>query len=101
MRDIIRPRNEENTHKSFVGKVVVLGGDFRQIPLVVRKGSRYGHCEKCNKLFWLSRHCKVLKFSQNMRLRTEIITSNVNDIKKIYRLDFTSQWFGKKKCYIC
>jgi len=41
LRDIMRAKNEDNAKKSFGRKVVVLGGDFRQIPPVVRKGSRY------------------------------------------------------------
>ena len=41
LRDIMRARNEENADKPFGGKAIVLGGDFRQILLVVRKGSRY------------------------------------------------------------
>jgi len=41
LRDITRATNEDNADKPFSGKVVVLGGDFRQILPVVRKGSRY------------------------------------------------------------
>jgi len=33
--------DEEDNNKSFDGKVVVLGGDFRQILRVDTKGSRY------------------------------------------------------------
>jgi len=41
LRDIMKVVDEENSKKPFGGKVVVLEGDFRQIPPVVKKGSRY------------------------------------------------------------
>jgi len=37
LRDIMRIVNEGNNQKSFGGKVVVLGGDFRQILPIVKK----------------------------------------------------------------
>jgi ATP-dependent DNA helicase PIF1 len=40
MKDLMKRVDKENEKKSFGGKVVVLGGDFRQILPVVRKGSR-------------------------------------------------------------
>jgi ATP-dependent DNA helicase PIF1 len=40
MRDLMRLVDEENLNKPFGGKVVILGGDFRQILPVIRKGSR-------------------------------------------------------------
>jgi hypothetical protein len=40
LRDILRSTNEESDHKPFGGMTLVLGGDFRQILLVVPKGRR-------------------------------------------------------------
>ena len=40
MRDILSEHKAENANKPFGGKPIVLGGDFRQILPVVRKGSR-------------------------------------------------------------
>ena len=40
LRDIMSSQNKENATKPFGGKVVVLGGDFRQILPVIRKGLR-------------------------------------------------------------
>ena len=37
LRDIMKIENEENSKNPFDGKVVVLGGDFRQILPVVKK----------------------------------------------------------------
>ena len=38
LRDILQIKDPQNAEKPFGGKVVVLGGDFRQILPVVRKG---------------------------------------------------------------
>ncbi|KAM3360262.1 ATP-dependent DNA helicase PIF1-like [Capsicum galapagoense] len=40
LRDILRFENTSNLDRSFGGKTVVLGGDFRQILLVITKGTR-------------------------------------------------------------
>ncbi|KEH21931.1 PIF1-like helicase [Medicago truncatula] len=40
LRDILRVQNNGRTDVPFGGKVVVLGGDFRQILLVIPKGTR-------------------------------------------------------------
>ncbi|MCH84497.1 ATP-dependent DNA helicase PIF1 [Trifolium medium] len=40
MRDLMGKVDKQNRKKPFGGKVVVLGGDFRQILPVIRKGSR-------------------------------------------------------------
>jgi energy-coupling factor transporter ATP-binding protein EcfA2 len=40
MRDIMRVVDEKNLNKPFGGKVVILGGDFRQILPVIRKATR-------------------------------------------------------------
>ncbi|GAU48565.1 hypothetical protein TSUD_302440 [Trifolium subterraneum] len=42
MKDLMGKVDKENRNKPFGGKVVVLGGDFRQILPVIRKGSRDG-----------------------------------------------------------
>ena len=41
LRYIMNVVDEENSKKPFGDKVVFLGGDFRKILLVVKKGSRY------------------------------------------------------------
>ena len=38
LRDILQLEDPQSVEKPFGGKVVVLGGDFRQILLVVKKG---------------------------------------------------------------
>jgi len=39
-RDILRPDNGDHTYIPFGGKVIVFGGDFRQILSVIPKGTR-------------------------------------------------------------
>lgn len=66
MRDIIRSPNRS---KPFGGKVVVFGGDFRQILHVIPKGTRAEivHASLHSSNLW--RYCKVLRLTKNMRLR--------------------------------
>jgi len=82
LRDIMRARNEDNADKPFGGKVVVLGGDFRQILPVVRKGSRYDIVNSSINYFDLWQYCTVLKLSQNMRLKSVVSNESAIDIKE-------------------
>ncbi|XP_072071661.1 uncharacterized protein [Arachis hypogaea] len=41
IRDLMSITHQHKTHQPFGGKVVILGGDFRQILLMILKGSRY------------------------------------------------------------
>ena len=65
----MRATNEDNADKPFGGKVVVLGGDFRQILLIVRKGSRYDIVNSSINYSYLWQYCTILRLSQNMRLK--------------------------------
>jgi ATP-dependent DNA helicase PIF1 len=82
MRDLMGKVNKANRKKPFGGKVVVLGGDFRQILPVIRKGSR-GQIIKAaicsSRRLW--KHCKVLKLTQNMRLKSGTTVEEQNEIK--------------------
>ena len=55
----------------FGGKVIVFGGDFRQILPVVKKGSATEIIEKCVLRSPLWAHCCLFKFTANMRLTTD------------------------------
>jgi ATP-dependent DNA helicase PIF1 len=70
MRDLMGKVDKANRKKPFGGKVVVLGGDFRQILPVIRKGSRAQIIKAtiCSSKLW--KHCKVLKLTENMRLKS-------------------------------
>jgi ATP-dependent DNA helicase PIF1 len=59
----------KNSETIFGGKVVVFGGDFRQILPVVPRGSRSDivHASISSSKIW--DHCKVLTLTKNMRLQ--------------------------------
>ncbi|XP_048612049.1 ATP-dependent DNA helicase PIF1-like [Brassica napus] len=64
MRDIIRSSED----KPFGGKVVVFGGDFRQILPVIPGGDRAETVLAALNSSYHWEHCKVLKLTKNMRL---------------------------------
>ncbi|KAL7132310.1 hypothetical protein ABFS83_12G064800 [Erythranthe nasuta] len=68
--------------KPFGGKVVVLGGDFRQILPVVLKASRQDivHATINSSPLW--NFCRVMKLTKNMRLQSCSSPSNVDEIKE-------------------
>ncbi|KAL7086984.1 hypothetical protein ACP275_13G036900 [Erythranthe tilingii] len=67
---------------TFGGKVVVIGGGFRQILPVVLKESRQDivHATINSSPLW--RQCKVMELNKNMRLQSSSSSANANEIKK-------------------
>ncbi|XP_076955208.1 uncharacterized protein LOC143629951 [Bidens hawaiensis] len=63
----------------FGGKVIVFGGDFRQILPVVPGGSRQQIVNASLSSSYIWRHCKVLKLTKNLRLFS---SNNSFDIEK-------------------
>ncbi|XP_031121074.1 ATP-dependent DNA helicase PIF1-like [Ipomoea triloba] len=70
MRDLLRHSDPNSVHKTFGGKTVVLGGDFRQILPVVPKGSRQDIVSAAINSSYLWDSCKVLRLTKNLRLTT-------------------------------
>ncbi|RYQ85311.1 hypothetical protein Ahy_B10g104837 [Arachis hypogaea] len=68
LRDILRCSDSYNAHLPFGGKVVVLGGDFRQILPMIPRGSRQDIIQSSINSSYLWHNCKVLKLTKNMRL---------------------------------
>lgn len=68
LRDILRSKGEDNSTKPFGGMTVVLGGDFRQILPVVRKGRRTQIVNASIKRSYLWQHFHIFKLTRNMRL---------------------------------
>ncbi|KAL6520987.1 hypothetical protein OROGR_017556 [Orobanche gracilis] len=66
----------------FGGKVVVLGGDFRQILPVIQKGNRHDIVKAAINSSDLWDHCKVLRLTNNMRLNEAAINDNSNETAK-------------------
>nr|XP_043626130.1 uncharacterized protein LOC122597620 [Erigeron canadensis] len=69
MRDILRSTQPNSEDKVFGGKVVVFGGDFRQILPVIPKGIRSMIVNASLNSSHIWHHCKVLKLTVNMRLK--------------------------------
>lgn len=82
LRDIMRIENKANKDKPFGGKVVVLGGDFRQILSVIRKGCRNYIVSVTINSSGIWKYCKVLRLTKNMRLPVAGSIEQANDIKQ-------------------
>ncbi|XP_071714220.1 uncharacterized protein [Rutidosis leptorrhynchoides] len=71
MRDIIKKDGKDCSSIPFGGKVVVFGGDFRQILPVIQRGTRPEIVDASLHSSVLWNKCKVLRLTKNMRLRSE------------------------------
>ncbi|XP_076929008.1 uncharacterized protein LOC143593182 [Bidens hawaiensis] len=72
-----------NTFEAVVGgKVVVFGGDFRQILPVVTNGTRSECVNACINSSYIWSKCKVLKLTKNMRLTVGCRSSDVENIRE-------------------
>lgn len=89
LRDILRTSNPSSLERPFGGKVIVFGGDFRQILPVIPKGSRQDIVFSTINSSYLWSFCKVLRLTRNMRLQVNNLDSNLNELK-----DF-SDWILK------
>ncbi|XP_031099739.1 uncharacterized protein LOC116003940 [Ipomoea triloba] len=67
MRDIMRVKDARSHSKTFGGKTVVFGGDFRQILPVIPKGSRQDIVQATINSSYLWESCKVLRLTKNLR----------------------------------
>ncbi|RYQ94353.1 hypothetical protein Ahy_B08g089256 [Arachis hypogaea] len=83
LRDLMSVTNQHKTHQPFGSKVVALGGNFKQIFLVVPKGSRHDILTTTVNSSHLWSFCKVLKLHTNMRL---LISSSDQDEGEMKRL---------------
>ncbi|XP_074305255.1 uncharacterized protein LOC141640346, partial [Silene latifolia] len=81
LRDVMRFLNDRDINQPFGGKVVVFGGDFRQILPVIPKDSRSEivNTSLCTSNLWST--CKVLKLTKNTRLRGGDSCSELAQIK--------------------
>ncbi|KAF8048698.1 hypothetical protein N665_2430s0003 [Sinapis alba] len=73
--------------KPFAGKVVVFGGDFRQVLPVIHSASRAEIVLESLNSSYLWKHCKVLKLTKNMRLLSSDMTT-----EELKELNDFSQW---------
>ncbi|XP_061342199.1 uncharacterized protein LOC133288457 [Gastrolobium bilobum] len=89
LRDVLRFSDSSCVDKPFCGKVVVLGGDFRQILPIVPHGSRQDivHATINSSCLWS--HCHLLTLTKNMRL------SSGSDIHNLMEIKEFSDWLLK------
>ncbi|XP_019163486.1 PREDICTED: uncharacterized protein LOC109159830 [Ipomoea nil] len=88
MRDILRFTVPGSDQKTFGGKTVVLGGDFRQILPVITKATRPMIVGATINSSYLWRNCKVLRLTKNLRLQS--LASNEDR----QTVDWFSRWIA-------
>ena len=69
-----------NEFRPFGGMTVVLGGDFRQIFPVVRKGSRQDIVDASINSSKILTYCNVLRLTVNMRLGASSVPAEQEEI---------------------
>lgn len=82
LKDLMRFESIKNMDEPFSGKVVILGRDFRQTFLVVRKGPRQEVIAAAVNSSKIQANCKVLKLTHNMRISTAKIDQSTKEIKE-------------------
>ncbi|KAH1086729.1 hypothetical protein GYH30_018296 [Glycine max] len=70
LRDIIKHNSKDS--KIFGGKVMVFGGDFRQILPVIPRGSRSDIVNATINSSYLWDHCQIMRLTKNMRLQNNM-----------------------------
>ncbi|CAI8604220.1 unnamed protein product [Vicia faba] len=81
-RDILKSSNPNSKDIPFGGKVVVFGGDFRQILPVIPKGTREDIVHASINSSYLWDFCQVMTLTKNMRLQNGSSGSDVNQMKQ-------------------
>ncbi|XP_022019122.1 uncharacterized protein LOC110919150 [Helianthus annuus] len=82
MKDILSSSTNNSSELPFGSKVIVFGGDFRQILPVIPNGTRQQIVNSSLSSSYLWSECKVLKLIKNMRLRIGAESSNSDSIQK-------------------
>ncbi|KAI3812104.1 hypothetical protein L1987_16809 [Smallanthus sonchifolius] len=86
LKDIFTSTSGTSSNIPFGGKVIVFGGDFRQILPVVPNGSRQQIVNSSLSSSYIWTHCKVLKLTKNLRLTCR------NDSVDIEQTKMFAQW---------
>ncbi|XP_052620798.1 uncharacterized protein LOC111886898 [Lactuca sativa] len=77
LKDIFKCDDSRNSNLPFGGKVIVFGGDFRQILPVIPAGSRQDIVNASLSSSYLWKQCKVYQLTKNMRLTVGSHTSAI------------------------
>ncbi|XP_016195611.1 uncharacterized protein LOC107636628 [Arachis ipaensis] len=94
-RDLMKVTSISNQNLPFGGKVIVLGGDFRQVLPVIPKASRAEIVMASINSSYLWKHCEVFNLTRNMRLESAAQNSDMNELRLF------SEWIlqvGEGKC---
>ncbi|XP_023728646.1 uncharacterized protein LOC111876343 [Lactuca sativa] len=81
LKDILKCIYPTNSNIPFGGKMIVFGGDFRQILPVVPGGSRENIVNASLSCSYLCKQCKVHKLKKNMRLTVGSGPSAIEQIR--------------------
>nr|GEX38743.1 NADH-ubiquinone oxidoreductase chain 2 [Tanacetum cinerariifolium] len=89
LRDILHRTRYDTRETPFGNMTMVFGGDFKQVLLVIPKGSRQDIVNAYLNQSYLWDHCKVLKLTANMRLT---VGASPEDVCKIR---YFAEWILK------
>nr|GEY57457.1 ATP-dependent DNA helicase PIF1-like [Tanacetum cinerariifolium] len=81
LRDVLCRTRYDTCETPFGNMTMVFGGDFRQVLLVIPKGSRQDIINASLNQSYLWDHCKVLKLTANMRLTVGASPKDVCEIR--------------------
>ncbi|XP_015954267.1 uncharacterized protein LOC107478646 [Arachis duranensis] len=82
LKNLMSVTDQHKTHQSFGGKVVILGGNFKQILPVIPKGSRHDILISVINSSHPWSFCKVLKLHTNMRLLMSFLDQDEGERKR-------------------
>ena len=82
LRDIMGLKNNESRSKLFEGKTLLLGGDFRQVLLLVTKGKRQDVVQATINRSYIWDHYQVYMLTTNMRVRDETTNGEKDEIRE-------------------
>nr|XP_043633509.1 uncharacterized protein LOC122604703 [Erigeron canadensis] len=82
LRDINSLTSSHLANKPFGGKVILFGGDFRQVLPVIQKGTRSEIVNASLNSSYIWRHCTVLRLTVNMRLQFGCPQHSLDEVKQ-------------------
>ncbi|XP_031260435.1 uncharacterized protein LOC116118587 [Pistacia vera] len=84
LKDILSKKVRSNTDRIFRGLTIALGDDFRQILPVIPKRKKPDIIQACLSSSTLWKHVTVLRLTENMRLKTNLINPTELDNLKTF-----------------